>query len=151
MTDKEFWDTFITERMQMHYSSGYLLTEDEIAAALQVEADYNHALETLPPKLVGAVKDFHENIVDKLTKETVFYYQKGLKDGLILYRTCTLEIIRNLISQFAMIVLLTKENSQLGQSHTITIHWSLNFSKRMTIILPCLTIALERAIQNLMS
>lgn len=87
-TDQEFIDTFITERMQMHYSSGYpILTEDELAAALQLEADYNHALETLAPKLADAIKAFHENIVDKLTKETVFYYQKGLKDGLLLYKT----------------------------------------------------------------
>ncbi len=88
MTDKEFFDTFITERMQMHMTNAYPhLTEDELAAALQLEADYDHALETLPPKLASAIKTFHENIVDKLTKETVFYYQKGLKDGLLLYRT----------------------------------------------------------------
>ena len=86
-TDQEFIDTFITERMQMHYSKGYpILTGDELAAALQLEAEYNHALETLPPKLSDAIKAFHENIVDKLTKETVFYYQKGIKDGLLLYR-----------------------------------------------------------------
>lgn len=86
-TNQEFIDTFITERMQMHYSEGYpILTGEELAAALQLEADYNHALETLPPKLSSAIKDFHENVTNKLTKETVFYYQKGIKDGLLLYK-----------------------------------------------------------------
>lgn len=86
-TDQEFIDTFITERMQMHYSKGYpILTGDELAAALQLEAEYNHALETLPPKLASAIKDFHENVTNKLTKECVFHYLHGLKDGLLLYR-----------------------------------------------------------------
>ncbi len=88
MTDKEFLDTFITERMQMHYSSGYpRLTGDELAAALQLEAEYDHALENLPPKLANAIKDFHKNVVDKLTDEGTFFYLKGLKDGLLLYKT----------------------------------------------------------------
>jgi len=87
MTDKEFLDTFITERMQMHYSSGFpSLTGDELAAALQLEAEYEHALETLAPNLANAIKDFHKNVVDKLTDEQVFFYQKGIKDGLLLYR-----------------------------------------------------------------
>ncbi len=88
MNDKEFLDTFITERMQMHYSSGYpRLTGDELAAALQLEAEYDHALENLPPKLANAIKDFHKNVVDKLTDEGTFFYLKGLKDGLLLYKT----------------------------------------------------------------
>ncbi len=87
MNDKEFLDTFITERMQMHYSSGYpRLTGDELAAALQLEAEYEHALETLPPNLANAIKDFHKNVVDKLTDEGTFFYLKGLKDGLLLYK-----------------------------------------------------------------
>ena len=87
MTDKEFLDTFVNERMQMHYSSGQpRLTDDEIASALQLEAEYNHALETLPPKLADAIKAFHESVTDKLTTEGVFYYLKGLKDGLRLYK-----------------------------------------------------------------
>ncbi len=88
MTDKEFLDTFITERMQMHYSSEYpILVGDELAAALQLETEYNHALENLPPKLANAIKDFHKNVVDKLTDEGTFFYLKGLKDGLLLYKT----------------------------------------------------------------
>jgi len=88
MTDKEFLDTFITERMQNHYSSGHpRLTGDELAAALQLEAEYEHALETLAPDLAEAIKAFHKNVVDKLTKETVFYFKKGIKDGLLLYKT----------------------------------------------------------------
>ena len=83
MTDQEFLDTFVTERMQMHFSSGHPhLTDDEIAAALQLEAEYNQALESLPPKIASAIKNFHENVTDKLTKESVFYYLKGVKDGL---------------------------------------------------------------------
>ncbi len=85
--DKAFIDTFVTERMQMHYSSGYpILTGDELAAALQLEAEYEHALETLSPNLANAIKDFHKNVVDKLTDEQVFFYQKGIKDGLLLYK-----------------------------------------------------------------
>lgn len=87
MTDKEFWDTFIIERMQMHYSSEHPpLTGDELAAALQLEAEYDHALEKLPPEDAAAIKNFHETVTNKLSEEGVFYYLKGVKDGLLLYR-----------------------------------------------------------------
>ena len=87
MTDKEFWDTFIIERMQMHYSSEHpSLTGDELAAALQLEAEYNHALEKLPPEDAAAIKNFHETVTNQLSEEGVFYYLKGIKDGLLLYR-----------------------------------------------------------------
>lgn len=88
MTDKEFWDTFIIERMQMHYSSEHPpLTDDELAAALQLEAEYNHALEKLPPEDAAAIKKFHETVTNQLSEEGIFYYLKGVKDGLLLYRT----------------------------------------------------------------
>ena len=87
MTDQQFMDTFITERMQMHYSRGYpRLTGDELATALQLESEYNHALETLPPKTADVIKKFHESISDKLTEDGTFFYLKGVKDGLLLYK-----------------------------------------------------------------
>lgn len=87
MTDQEFLDTFITERIQMHYSSGHPhLTDDELSAALQLEAEYNHVLETLPPKAATAIKEFHEEVTNKLSEEGIFYYLKGIKDGLLLYK-----------------------------------------------------------------
>ena len=73
MTDQEFLDTFITERMQMHYSSKCpRLTADELATALQLESEYNRALETLPPKVATAIKKFHESVSDKLTEDGTF-------------------------------------------------------------------------------
>ena len=87
MTDKEFLDTFIVERMQLHYSSEHpSLTGDELAAALQLEAEYNHILETLPPEAAATLKNFHESVTNKLSEEEIFYYLKGIKDGLLLYR-----------------------------------------------------------------
>ena len=87
MTDQEFLDTFITERMRMHYSSEHPSpTDDEVAAELQLEDEYNHALETLPLEAAAAIKNYHKNITDKLTEEGVFFYLKGIKDGLRLYR-----------------------------------------------------------------
>ena len=66
MTDKEFLDTFIVERMQLHYSSEHpSLTGDELAAT---------------------IKNFHESVTNKLSEEEIFYYLKGIKDGLLLYR-----------------------------------------------------------------
>lgn len=63
MTDKEFLDTFIVERMQLHYSSEHPpLAGDELSAALQLEAEYNHALEKLPPEDATAIKKFHETV-----------------------------------------------------------------------------------------
>ena len=86
-TDQEFIDTFVTERMQMHYSKRYpILTGEELAAALQLEAEYNHALEKLPPEDASAIKNFHEAVTNQLSEEGVFYYLKGIKDGLLLYR-----------------------------------------------------------------
>lgn len=88
MTDKEFLDTFITERMEHHYSSEHPpLTSDELAAALQLEAEYNHALEKLPPEDAAAIKKFHETVTNKLSEEGIFYYLKGVKDGLLLCKT----------------------------------------------------------------
>lgn len=88
MTDKEFWDTFIIERMQMHMTKAHpRLTEDELAAALQLEAEYNHALEKLPPEDAAAIKKFHETVTNKLSEEGIFYYLKGVKDGLLLCKT----------------------------------------------------------------
>ncbi len=87
MTDQEFLDTFVTERMQMHYSVGHpRLTDDELVTALQMESEYNHALETLPPKTATAIKKFHESVLDKLTEDGTFFYLKGVKDGLLLYK-----------------------------------------------------------------
>lgn len=87
MTDQKFLDTFIIKRMKMHYSSGHpSQAENEVAAELQLEDEYNHALETLPPEAATAIKNYHKNITDKLTEETVFFYCKGIKDGLLLYR-----------------------------------------------------------------
>lgn len=87
MTDQEFMDTFISERMQMHYSKRYPhLTADALATALQLESEYNHALETLPPKTASAIRKFHESISDKLTDDGIFSYLRGIKDGLLLYR-----------------------------------------------------------------
>ena len=74
MTDKEFLDTFIVERMQLHYSSEHpSLTGDDI-------------LETLPPEAAATIKNFHESVTNKLSEEEIFYYLKGIKDGLLLYR-----------------------------------------------------------------
>ena len=87
MTDKEFWDMVITERMQIHSSRARPLTDEELATALQLEAEYDHALENLPPKIATAIREFHENVVNKLTEEQIFFYQKGIADGLLLYRT----------------------------------------------------------------
>ena len=87
MTDQEFLDTFITERMQMHYASEHPpLTGDELTAALQLEAEYNHALEKLPPEDASAIKNFHEAVTNQLSEEGIFYYLKGVKDGLLLYK-----------------------------------------------------------------
>lgn len=88
MTDKEFWDTFIIERMQMHMTKAHpRLTEDELAAALEMEAKYNLVLEQLLPETASVIKEFQKHLSDKLTEEQIFFYQKGIADGLLLYRT----------------------------------------------------------------
>ena len=88
MTEKEFWDTVIIERMQFHMTNAHpRLSEKEIAAALDLEAKYNLALEQLPPETANAIKEFHKHLSDKLTEEQIFFYQKGISDGLRLYRT----------------------------------------------------------------
>lgn len=56
MTDKEFWDTFIIERMQMHMTKAHpRLTEDELAAALELEAKYNLVLLEKKPGTITAL------------------------------------------------------------------------------------------------
>ena len=92
MTDKEFLDTFIIERIQMHMSNAQpQLTENEIAAALELEAKYNLALEKLPPETANTIKEFNKHLSDKLCEEQIFLYLCGIKDGLRLYRTLELE------------------------------------------------------------
>lgn len=88
MTDTEYWNMVITERMQIHsFRARPRLTDEELATALQLEAEYDRALENLPPKIATAIREFHENVVNKLTEEQIFFYQKGISDGLRLYRT----------------------------------------------------------------
>lgn len=88
MTDKEFWDTFIIERMQMHMTNAHpRLAEDELAATLELEVKYNLVLEQLLPETASVIKDFQKHLSDKLTEEQIFFYQKGIADGLLLYRT----------------------------------------------------------------
>ena len=87
MSDQEFLDFFISERTQLLYSREQpSLTGDELDAALQLEVEYNLALEQLPPEAATAVKKFHKKVVDKLTEDGIFLFKKGLKDGLLLYR-----------------------------------------------------------------
>lgn len=62
------------------------LITDEIATALQLESEYNRALEILPLKSVIAIKKFHKSVSDKLTEDGTFFCLKGVNDGLLLYR-----------------------------------------------------------------
>ena len=86
--DKEFLDTIISERMEMHYAKEHPpLLGDELAAALQLETEYNLALEQLSPEAASAVKKFHETVVNQLSEDGIFFFKKGISDGLRLYRT----------------------------------------------------------------
>lgn len=86
MTDKNFLDDLVAERMQLHYSlhKGNL-AEGEATHSLQLEREYTQALETLSPATRTAIRNFVECLSGKAAKDEVFYYVRGLKDGLLLY------------------------------------------------------------------
>ena len=86
MTDKDFLDEFITERMQMHYSlhKGNM-KEGEPANSLRLEKEYAQALETLPTATREAIENFVKCLFNKAADDESFFYVRGLKDGLLLY------------------------------------------------------------------
>ena len=86
MTDKSFLDDIVAERMQMHYSlhKGNL-AEGEATHSLQLEREYAQVLEALPTATREAIENFIECLNSKAAKDEVFYYVRGLKDGLLLY------------------------------------------------------------------
>lgn len=90
MTDKEFIECFITERMQMHYSKCHgKPTAEECTNFDQLENNYNLAIQSLSEKHRVNIIAYYESIIDRLTEDATFFYQKGIKDGLILYKILT--------------------------------------------------------------
>lgn len=86
MTDKDFLDGVVTERMQMHYSMHKTNTADgEPAHFLRLEQEYTHALETLPTATREAIESFVKSLFSKGADDEAFFYVRGLKDGLLLY------------------------------------------------------------------
>lgn len=89
MDNQGFLDFVISEseRMQFHMTNAHPLTEHEIAAALDLEAKYNLALEQLPPETASIIKEYEKHLSNKAVEEGISFFKKGISDGLRLYRT----------------------------------------------------------------
>lgn len=87
MTDKEFLDSFIAERMQTHYSTHRgNMADGEPDISLQWEREYVQAVETLPTSVREAIENFVSRQNSKAASDETFFYMRGVKDGLLLYK-----------------------------------------------------------------
>ena len=86
MTDRDFLDGVVTERMQLHYSMHKAnMADGEPAHSLRLEQEYTRALETLPTATREAIESFVQSLLSKGADDETFFYIRGLKDGLLLY------------------------------------------------------------------
>lgn len=91
MNDKSFLDTFIAERMQMHYYSMRHgnTANNELTDSLKLEEGYTHVMETLPTAARETIDNFVKDLNNKAASDETFFYRKGVKDGLLLYELLT--------------------------------------------------------------
>lgn len=86
MSDKEFLDSIIAERMQTHYSlhKGNM-ADGEPDISLRLEGEYAQAVEVLPSAMRETVENFVKHLNSKAASDETFFYMRGVKDGLLLY------------------------------------------------------------------
>lgn len=90
MTDKNFLDSVIAERMQMHYSMRRGGTADDTKnVLLSLESEYTQALEALPDDVRATIETFVKSLNSRAADDETFFYMKGVKDGLLLYEALT--------------------------------------------------------------
>ena len=87
MTDEEFLECFISERMQMHCTNSHRLPPtSELEDLKKREERHNRAMETLSADTQDAIKKYYKSIINRMADDTTFYYCKGVKDGLLLQK-----------------------------------------------------------------
>lgn len=87
MTDKEFLECFISERMQMHCTNSRRTpSASELEELKKREERHNRMMETLSADAQDAIKKYYESFIDKMADDNTFYYRKGVKDGLLLWK-----------------------------------------------------------------
>jgi len=86
-----FLNSLIAERMQMHYSTLNQgdVAGNKLAESLELEEKYTQTLETLPDAARETIEDFVQCLYSKAANEETFFYKKGVKDGLLLYKLLT--------------------------------------------------------------
>ena len=87
MTNKSFLNDLVMERMQMHYSLHKAnMPDGEPANSLRLEQEYAQALGTLPAATREAIESFVKCLYSKAADDETFFYMRGVKDGLLLYK-----------------------------------------------------------------
>ena len=87
MTDKEFLECFISERMQMHCTNNRRTpSASELEQLKMQEERHNRMMETLSADAQDTIKKYYESFIDKIADDNTFYYRKGVKDGLLLWK-----------------------------------------------------------------
>jgi len=89
MSDQSFLNDIISERMEMHYSSYSKSNTDELNSILKLDDEYAKALETLPKETKKVIDDYISSLHRQAGKDEMFFYKKGVKDGLLLYELLT--------------------------------------------------------------
>ncbi len=90
MTDKEFLNSCVAERMQMHYSAHKGGTaEGETDNLLSLESEYTQVLGALPDATRTTIEAFVKSLTSRTADNETFFYMKGVKDGLLLYKALT--------------------------------------------------------------
>jgi len=90
MTDKEFLNSCVAERMQMHYSAHKEgMAEGETNILLSLEREYSQVLGALPDAARTTIVAFVKSLTSGAADNEAFFYMKGVKDGLLLYKALT--------------------------------------------------------------
>lgn len=87
MTDEEFITQAIIDRMDMVFRRAIPEpTEEEKAARLEKEEQFQHILDSLPEEDRALLKEMQSEEFRLSARDNEFFYREGIKDGFSLYR-----------------------------------------------------------------
>ncbi len=89
MSDEEFIEFIITERIQQYYTSWKTNTENKQIELDKIEKEYEAVISTLSEQDKQAIKTYFDSLLDDSVSKTDFFYRAGVKDGYNLYDRIT--------------------------------------------------------------
>lgn len=87
MSDEEFIEAVVMERMELCYSRWAARKSPERKSEYdKIEKAYEEAISSLSEKDKNAINKYIDSMFDDSSEETDFFYRAGIRDGYNLYR-----------------------------------------------------------------